>query len=97
MGGESRENWASALAPSSKRTGLLSADDEVYDHGKDDRIVDEREDCVSENHPAIRRVGYPHIRNGQAHSDGEGGVGEVELAWLLIAGNARPLEDSSDR
>jgi hypothetical protein len=54
MGGETRENWTSALAPSGKRrTGPLSAD-EVYDHGKDGRIADEREDCVSEDHPPIR-------------------------------------------
>jgi hypothetical protein len=31
------------------------------------------------------RGGYRHVGDVQAHSDGEGEVGEVNLAWLLVA------------
>jgi hypothetical protein len=45
---------------------------------------------MSKDCSAYRSVGYIHVRDGKAHSDGEGEVGEVELIRSLLAWKGKP-------
>ena len=45
---------------------------------------------MSKDRSAYRSVGYIHVRDGKAHSDGEGEVGEVELVRILLAWKGKP-------
>ena len=45
---------------------------------------------MSKDRSAYRSVGYIHVRDGKARSDGEGEVGEVELVRTLIAWKGKP-------
>jgi hypothetical protein len=45
---------------------------------------------MSKDCSAYRSVSYIHVRDGKAHSDGEGEVGEVELIRSLLAWKGKP-------
>jgi hypothetical protein len=65
------------------------------DHGsmlryQDRGVIEKRENLMSKDRSAYRSVGYIHVRDGKAHSDGESEVGEVELVWALLAWKGKP-------
>jgi hypothetical protein len=45
---------------------------------------------MPEDRSVYRSVGYIHVRDGKANSDGEGEVGEVELVRILLAWKGKP-------
>jgi hypothetical protein len=45
---------------------------------------------MSKDCSTYRSVCYIHVRDGKAHSDGEGEVGEVELIGILLAREGKP-------
>src|SRR5215216_3997677 len=66
------------------------AGEEIYHQGQDRGVVEKRENLMSKDRSAYRLVGYIHVRDGKARSDGEGEVGEVELVRTLVAWKGKP-------
>jgi hypothetical protein len=66
------------------------ANEEVNHQGQDRGVKEERENLMSKDCSTYRSVGYIHVRDGKASSDGEGEVGEVELIRILLARKVKP-------
>jgi len=67
-----------------------SASEEIYHQGQDRGVKEKRENLMPEDRSAYRLVGYIHVRDGKARSDGEGEVGEVELVGTLVTWKGKP-------